>query len=557
MSRDMRRSNQDKCHSLPQSLWRSEQIRHREAQAAAAAGISLFELMARAGLAVFEQARLTWPKAASWWIFTGGGNNAGDGYIVARLAQAAGIAVRVIQVGEAARLAGDAARARDAYLLQAGVINTLDDVEHITAASKPELIIDALLGTGLTGAVRAEFARHIEAINQLSAPVLAIDVPSGLCADTGHILTVAVEAELTVCLLGLKFGLLTGHGPDVVGRLLLADLGVDLGVELEVERVAELGIQQGALEQTPVASLIRWRDVRQQLPRRRVGAHKGEAGRVLVIGGHLGMSGAIRLAGEAALRSGAGLVRLLSHQDHQASLNLTRPELMTAHFPDFTDWDWASALVLGPGLGRDDWSERLFNAAMQHYRQHSPQHSQQPYQPIVIDADALWWLAKNPQRAVASNPWVLTPHAGEAARLLGCTIAEIEADRLAAVHSLQQQYGGVVILKGAGSLIADERYVRLCHYGNNGMASGGMGDVLSGIIGALMAQGLTPFNAASWAVCLHALAGDRAARQGKLGMLAADLFLPLRQLINQDDEDDDTYPTNAPCRRRANLSAGH
>ena len=175
---------------------------------------------------------------------------------------------------------------------------------------------------------------------------------------------------------------------------------------------------------------------------------------------------------------------------------------------------------------------------------------------MVIDADGLWFLAKglldkgdlakNPPLAMA-RPWVLTPHSGEAARLLGCTVAKIEADRLAAVRAIQQQYGGVVILKGAGSLIADEHHVRLCHYGNNGMASGGMGDVLSGIIGALMAQGLTPFNAASLGVCLHALAGDVAARQGKLGMLAADLFLPLRQLINQDDEYDDTHATTVPC----------
>ncbi|MGO5000489.1 NAD(P)H-hydrate dehydratase [Oceanisphaera sp. W20_SRM_FM3] len=517
----------EKSHSLTQSLWRSEQIRILERQAAMAAGISLFELMARAGAAVFEQAQLTWPNTSCWWIFTGGGNNAGDGYIVARLALSAGISVRVIQVGDAARLSGDAASARDTYLAQGGLIGSLVEIEQQTHAQpKPDLIIDALLGTGLTGTVRSDFARHVHFINQAQAPVLAIDVPSGLCADTGQILTIAVQAELTVCMIGLKFGLVTGRGPDVVGRLVLANLGIELGT-----------VQQ------PVASLMQWPHMRGLLPKRRVGAHKGEAGRLLVIGGHLGMGGAIRLAGEAALRCGAGLVRLLSHPDHQASLNLTRPELMTASFSDvngscFNDADWASTLVLGPGLGRDDWSEALFNAAMQSNK------------PMVIDADGLWflskgWLVNHPSLA-ASRPWILTPHSGEAARLLGCTVANIEADRLAAVRAIQQQYGGVVILKGAGSLIADECHVRLCHYGNNGMASGGMGDVLSGIIGALMAQGLTPFNAASLGVCLHALAADVAASQGRLGMLAADLFLPLRQLINQDDEYDDTHATTAP-----------
>ncbi|ART83080.1 bifunctional ADP-dependent NAD(P)H-hydrate dehydratase/NAD(P)H-hydrate epimerase [Oceanisphaera profunda] len=547
----------EKSHSLTQSLWRSEQIRNLERQAATAAGISLFELMERAGQAVFNQARLSWPSARCWWIFTGGGNNAGDGYIVARLAQAADISVQVVQMGDAARLTGDAARARDAYVAKGGVISGLAAVAH--QAPEPDLIIDALLGTGLVGPVREEFEQAIQHINRHLAPVVAIDVPSGLCADTGHILTVAVAAEQTVCMVGLKFGLFTGRGPDVVGRLLLADLGVELGLALETPLLEPAALPASilppaALQETPVASLMHWSDLRQELPQRRRGAHKGEAGRVLVIGGNLGMSGAIRLAGEAALRSGAGLVRLLSHPDHQASLNLTCPELMTASFPNFHDWHWASTLVLGPGLGRDDWAQALFSEALL---------SMGTDKPLVIDADGLWFLgkgflpkgllakgrlAKHPRLAVASRPWVLTPHSGEAALLLGCTAAEVEADRLAAVRAIQQQYGGVVVLKGAGSLIADECHVRLCHYGNCGMASGGMGDVLSGIIGALMAQGLTPFNAASLAVCLHALAGDMAATQGKLGMLAADLFLPLRSLINQDDKYDDTDPTTGSCR---------
>lgn len=543
----------EKSHSLTQSLWRSEQIRNLERQAATAAGIRLFELMERAGQAVFNQARLSWPSARCWWIFTGGGNNAGDGYIVARLAQAAGISVQVIQVGDAARLTGDAGRARDAYVAEGGGIRSLAALEH--QAPEPDLIIDALLGTGLMGPVREEFEHAIHCINRHRAPVLAIDVPSGLCADTGQILTVAVAAEQTVCMIGLKFGLLTGRGPDVVGRLLLADLGVPLGTPLlEPAALPASTLPPAALQETPVARLMHWSDLRQELPKRRHGAHKGETGRVLVVGGNLGMSGAIRLAGEAALRSGAGLVRLLSHQDHQTSLNMTRPELMTASFPNFHDWNWASTLVLGPGLGRDDWAQALFSEALL---------SMGTDKPVVIDADGLWFLgkgflpkgllakgrlAKHPGLAVASRPWVLTPHSGEAALLLGCTVADIEADRLAAVRAIQQQYGGVVVLKGAGSLIADECHVRLCHYGNCGMASGGMGDVLSGIIGALMAQGLTPFNAASLAVCLHALAGDMAATQGKLGMLATDLFSPLRSLINQDDKYDDTDPTTGSCR---------
>lgn len=523
----------EKSHSLTQSLWRSESIKHFEVSAALLTDIRLFELMERAGQAVFEQARLRWPSATCWWIVAGGGNNAGDGYIAARLALAAGIRVCLIQVGNAARLSGDAACARDVYLAEGGVIHSFKGIEEPSLLPRPDLIIDALLGTGLSGPVSPQFAHAIQIINKCAAPVLAIDLPSGLNADTGQILTVAVQASLTVCLVGLKLGLLTGRGPDVVGRLLLADLGLKLGENPQVQFSA-----QDPLAPPPIASLMHWAEMRTLLPKRRVGAHKGEAGRVLVAGGTLGMSGAIRLAGEAALRCGAGLVRLLSHKDHQTSLNVTRPELMTASFPDFNHWSWASCLVLGPGLGRDPWSEDLFNAALQLAC------------PMVIDADGLWWLAKRRLAMPSSSPrpWVLTPHAGEAAHLLGCTVAEIEADRLAAVRRLQQQYDAVVVLKGAGSLIADECQVRLCHYGHNGMASGGMGDGLSGIIGALLAQGLTPFNAASLAVCLHALAADRAGVQGKIGMLATDLFSPLRHLINQDDENNDTYPTTGAGR---------
>ncbi|MBO1518060.1 NAD(P)H-hydrate dehydratase [Oceanisphaera pacifica] len=499
----------EKSHSLTQCLWSSEQIRMGERRAAKRAGISLFELMTLAGQAVFEHASANWPQARCWWIVTGSGNNAGDGYVVARLAIEAGIEVHLIQAGDAQRLTGDAAKARDQYCAQGGTISQLDTVQ-----ASASLIIDALLGTGLVGPLSADAARHIRAINQHSAPVLAVDLPSGLCADTGQILTEAVTAAQTLCVIGLKIGLLTARGPDVTGKVFLADLGMQSLFKDEVG-------------QAPIANVMHWQQQRELLPVRRTGAHKGEVGRVLVAGGHQGMSGAIRLTGEAALRCGSGLVRLVSHNSHAHLLNMVRPELMTAAFPDFEDWQWAGALVLGPGLGRDSWSQALFNDAIA------------SNQPMVIDADALWWLAKRGGSLPAQKTWVLTPHSGEAATLLQCKVSDIEADRLAAVQAIQQQYGAVVVLKGAGSLIADEHNVRLCHYGNSGMASGGMGDLLSGIIRTFLAQGLTTFNAASLAVCLHALAGDMAAtQQGMRGLLASDLLPQLRSLINQDDDYD-------------------
>ncbi|MBL1376017.1 NAD(P)H-hydrate dehydratase [Zobellella iuensis] len=494
----------EKPHSLTQSLWYSEQIREGEKQAAASAGISLFELMSRAGLALFELARRQWPDARHWWVFCGGGNNGGDGYVVARLARAAGVRVQLVQLGDADALTGDATTARDHYRADGGAIESLSALQD-----KPDLIIDALLGTGLKGEVREAARQHIRRINATDAPVLAVDLPSGLCADTGRLLGEAVQASLTLSLVGLKPGLLTGRGPDVCGRIWLADLGI-----------------QARLAQQPVATLLHWQQERMALPTRRRGAHKGEAGRLLIAGGNEGMNGAVRLAGEAALRCATGLVRIVSHPAHAQFLNLHRPELMTAAFPGFSHWGWADALVLGPGLGRDPWAEALFDAAMDSGLA------------MVIDADALHLLAGNKTRLPAVRPWVLTPHPGEAAVLLGCSLADVEADRLAAVRAIQRQYGGVAVLKGAGSLIADEHHVSLCHYGNPGMASGGMGDLLSGIIGAFMAQGLAPALAAPLAVCLHGLAGDRAAAEGMLGLLASDLLSPLRSLINQVDEND-------------------
>lgn len=476
------------------------------------AGVMLFELMSRAGQQVFHQACRQWPHARYWWVVTGNGNNGGDGYIVARLAQAAGIKVTVLPLVEPFYLRGDAATAYAYYQAEGGLVSTLS-----RAQDSPDLIIDALLGTGCKGALGREAQRYIRFINSSTAPVLSIDMPSGVEADTGHIESDAVHADMTVCLVGLKLGLLTGRGPDVAGKIVVEDL--------EVSPLAN---------STPWVSLLSWSYLYSLFPNRRVGAHKGEAGKLLVAGGQPGMSGAIRLAGEAALRSGTGLVRLVSHEQHFSTLNLTRPELMTATFSEFDEWSWAKAIVLGPGLGRSAWSHSLYQAALTVARKNQT--------PLVLDADGLWWLSQS-QIVINTTtlPWVLTPHSGEAAHLLGCSIAEVEQDRRAAVLALQQRYGGVIVLKGAGTLIADQDTVKLCQYGNNGMASGGMGDVLSGIIGGFMAQGLTPMAAATLGVGLHSLAGDLAARQGARGLVASDLLVPLKHLLNQDDTYDPQY----------------
>lgn len=268
---------------------------------------------------------------------------------------------------------------------------------------------------------------------------------------------------------------------------------------------------------------IQFDDFRQLLIPRTRDVHKGLFGHALIVGGNHGMTGAVRLAGEAALRVGAGLVSVGTQAESITAIISERPEIM-AHAIK-TDKELnplikkASVIVLGTGLGQTRWSQQLFKRVLT------------ATQAKVLDADALNLLAKQFKR---SDNWILTPHPGEAARLLDCTVNAIQANRIKAVKALQKQYGGVVVLKGAGSLVCSSRSIRLCFAGNPGMASGGMGDVLSGVIGGLLAQHFNLQQAAECGVYLHATAGDKAASLwGERGLLASDLMPYLRQLINQ------------------------
>lgn len=267
---------------------------------------------------------------------------------------------------------------------------------------------------------------------------------------------------------------------------------------------------------------LAWPLLSQQFDRRNRAAHKGDFGHVLVIGGDYGMGGAVRLAAEAALRVGAGLVSVATRAEHVALVNSNRPEIMchaVKNAADLSDLiQKATAIVIGPGLGKSEWSLELLKVALN------------AKQPKIIDADALNLLSE--QEYKYCN-WILTPHVGEAARLLHCTIEQVQADRIKTVKKLSDQYGGIIVLKGAGTLIQceDERPY-ICNAGNPGMASGGMGDVLSGVLGGLLAQNFSLLSAAKTGVLLHAMAGDLAAANGERGLLASDLMPYLRQLVN-------------------------
>jgi len=488
---------------LPTQLYRAEQVRQGERLAAQMMQLEMYQLMERAGQAVFEAFRQQYPNATSLLICCGGGNNGGDGYIVARLARESGLTVTLWQLGQAERLSGDAALARDAWLASGGKI--LQPQPEVPASV--EVIVDALLGTGLKGKVREDNAELISLINQSKRPVIAVDVPSGLCADTGVALGTVIQAQSTVTFIGIKQGLCTGQAANYCGEVYFAGLGVDEAFQQQI---------------LPSVNRISQAEVHRCLPRRDRTAHKGDHGRVLCAGGDLGMAGAIRLAAEACARSGAGLTAVITQPDNVLSIVTVRPEIMVQGWQDKAHeisqrLEWADVIVIGPGLGQSDWSKALLF------------HFDATDKKMVVDADGLNLLALSPDY---KNNRIMTPHPGEAARLLGTTVASVEADRFAAVQLLQQEFGGVVVLKGAGTLIYDGRQCWVCTAGNPGMATGGMGDVLSGIIGALAGQGLSLAEAARVGVWIHSTAADLCARKGERGVLASDLFPYIRQLVN-------------------------
>lgn len=468
-------------------------------------GVPGYELMQRAAQAVYEQIKQHYPNSQSLLVLCGAGNNAGDGYVIARLALADGKQVQVLSLVPIEKLKGDAATAAKDYLNQGGLVETYE-----AAKIKPtDVVVDALLGTGLDRYVEGLWAECIETVNQLNKPIVAVDIPSGLHADTGKIMSHAIKADLTVSFIGRKQGLATGQAKSCAGRLIFDNLNVP---EQVYERV-------NASAQTMNST-----DFKDYLLPRDANAHKGLFGHVLLIGGDHGFSGALQMSARATLRTGAGLVSLATREKHASLFSVAQPELMSHTVEDLNSLlpllKKASVIGIGPGLGQQDWGQLLFSRVLQSDL------------PQVIDADALNLLAINPNY---SEQRILTPHPGEAARLLETTTAEIQADRFTAIRSLQEKYGGVVVLKGSGSLVIDEaKNIHVCEAGNPGMATGGMGDILTGIITALVAQGLPLGIAACLGVCLHAEAADLAAVKGERGLIATDLLQHLRELLNPD-----------------------
>jgi len=492
---------------LPLNVHTAEQVRALDRHAVEALQIPSYVLMTRAGQAAFALVQACWPSARRIVIVCGPGNNGGDGYVLARIAREHGLDVDVMALAAPERLRADARRAWEDHLAAGGSVQAWD-ASRIEGA---DLIVDAIFGTGLSRPVDAGLAECIRAINASPAPTLALDIPSGLHADTGRVLGAAVAAERTLAFIGLKLGYYLGEGPNHAGIVTFDDLSVPTQVRAQVDAAARR-IPEHLLAQL--------------LPPRARMAHKGLHGHVLVLGGGQGMAGAARLAGEAALRSGAGRVTIATRTENVAAIVGGRPELMCRGVAGREEVDALTAsadlLAIGPGLGQDAWAQTLFEAALASAK------------PAIVDADGLNLLARSPR---ARQAWVLTPHPAEAGRLLGKTASQVQDDRLGAAREIAARYGATVVLKGAATLVAEGgALASICDRGNPGMATAGMGDVLTGIIAGIAAQtrdrpGSLP-DAARAGVLAHAMAGDLAARHGERGLLASDLYPYLPTCLN-------------------------
>lgn len=488
---------------LPVEVYPVAAVREIDRCAIEDEGIPGYTLMTRAGTAAVRAAQRHFPQAQRWQVVCGAGNNAGDGYVVARLASDAGLVVSVVTMVDPETLRGDAATAYGDFVANGGVVSAWSGEIDADA----DLIVDGILGSGLERPLEGGFADAVKAIDAHSAAVLALDIPTGIHGDSGHVLGTAVTADLTVTFVGLKAGLFLGAGPGHCGVVEFAGLDIP-------EHCRD--VSATVLRRIDVAR------IRTCLPRRPRDSHKGDFGHVLVVGGGAGMPGAVRLCGEAALRSGAGRVSIATDPAHAAVVVSSCPELMSHGVANVEDFEAllgsANVVAIGPGLGTSDWARTLLAAVSA------------TDTPSVWDADALNLLAEHGDK---DEKRIITPHPGEAGRLLGSSARDVQADRAAALAALAKKYGGTAVLKGAGTLVSTITGAPfVCTSGNPGMAAPGMGDVLTGVIAALVAQGLSLEDAAAVGVKVHARAGDVAARAGERGLVASDLIAELRGVIN-------------------------
>ena len=515
------------------SLYSAAQVRQLDRIAIDKHDLSAIVLMKRAGRAAFRHLLAQWPAVTTIHVICGSGNNGGDGYVLAALAVQRGLSVTVWQLSS--KLTETAELAQN-YALQQGVLITPFDAERlktvisgrlstVTVSNNrnshsvsvgdsvaTEVLVDALLGTGVNGELRPSYIDAVSIINQSSWPVLSLDIPSGVNPDNGAVASMAVKACSTISFIGQKIGNFVGQGRLHSGERFFDDLSVPS------EIYASLGTQ-------PLSACLTLSAFLPCIPQRALDAHKKDSGHLLVVGGDHGYGGAPLMAAEMAARAGAGLVSVVTQPVNIAAITARRPELMALGVLSGQEClpflDRSTVLAIGSGLGQSAWSEQLLY------------HCLNAGKPMVLDADALNLMATG--RFKLSSEHIITPHPGEAARLLGCSVADIQSDRVNAVTALQQTFGGAVVLKGAGTLVMTSvQQLYVCDAGNPAMASAGMGDVLCGLLGALLAQGLSIDDAACLGTLLHSMAADAAVSEGcGYGLLATDLIGHVRQLLGR------------------------
>ena len=486
--------------------WTVEAVQAHERELFAG-GVDAYGLMEQAGGAAFDELRRRWPQAKRLVVLVGPGQNGGDGLVIARLAHRAGCEVTLVG-WQQPEFHGSAAHAWAALREAMPSIEVVSDSEVVTGAlASADVVVDALFGIGLSRPVGGNAAEFLERVGrQLDdmgerPGVLAVDLPSGVNADSGVVDPLTLAADVTVTFLGIKRGLATGPALAACGERVLAELGHPLSHPAGDVALLSGGLRLGA----------RPRD-----------GHKGSFGTVLIVAGNRGMPGAARLAAEGALRAGAGKVIVATHPAHAATLNVGRPELIVHGVEHARDLlrlaGEATSVVVGPGLGRDSWAVEAWRALRD-----CPL-------PLVVDADALRLLG--PQ-SLEGRDAVVTPHPGEAAAMLECATAEINADRLGSAGTLAKRFGCAVVLKGAGTVLTDGEDLAVCQRGTAALATAGSGDVLSGVLGAFLGMGMARFAAMEAAVCVHAEAGEiEAERHGEWGMAAAELCDTIRAVVN-------------------------
>lgn len=477
-------------------LFSAQQSQQIDRFAIQALGIPGILLMKRAAWHASQTIQTFYPEINKLDILCGAGNNGGDGFALAQFALLQGKEVTIWLQGDAQKIRHDALTTFEEAQALGIPVQPLSKYLSVESNDDERLIIDALFGTGLDRPLSTELQSLVHAVNEKTLPIIALDTPSGLDSNSGRILGAAIKAQHTCSFTTYKIGQFTLHGRDHCGQIHLFDLGLP-----------DEAYRQSLADSIGMHGIRYWRDQRSEPDSTH---HKGRAGVDLLIGGNSQMEGALQIAASGSLHCGAGLVHIYSpHSGYLSEI----PEIQ-CHAPDNSELktliEKADAIAIGPGLGQNDWAQESLRQLIEHAHDKT----------LILDADALNLLAQKEESALAAihktlqanrNQWILTPHPGEAARLLNCSVQEIQNDRVGAIHQLQRKYGGTFVLKGNGSLIFDGKQMELCPDGNPGMAVGGMGDLLSGIICALAAQNMAPFAAACLGVYLHANAGDRAA----------------------------------------------